>query len=83
VWCSRVCRDGVDHQPGMCRGCGIALTGRRKGAIYCGRVCRMRTVREEVHNSEIIVNIPIQNTGVTDAILASGYGDSLESLSCV
>jgi hypothetical protein len=72
AWCSRSCRDGVNHQPGLCRGCGTALNGKRRRAIYCDRTCRMRTVRKEVRDSSNIVNTPIQKTGVTDAI--SGFG---------
>jgi hypothetical protein len=72
AWCSRACRDGVDHSPTVCRGCGTSLVGKRRGAIYCDRTCRMRTVRKEVRNSANIVNTPIQNTGVADTI--SGFG---------
>ena len=75
VWCSRACRDGVDHSPTVCRGCGTSLVGKRKGAIYCDRTCRMRTVRKEVRDSANIVNTPIQNTRVVDAISGFGYGD--------
>jgi hypothetical protein len=25
VWCSRLCRDGVEHRAGICRGCGAPL----------------------------------------------------------
>ena len=74
IWCSRECRDGKQaHVPGICKGCGAVLKGKRKGAIYCGRTCRMRATRKHGQDSPIIVNTPIQNTGVTDAILASGY----------
>jgi hypothetical protein len=48
AWCTRACRDGTDHRPGMCRGCGTSLEGKRRGAIYCDRTCRMRSVRKEV-----------------------------------
>jgi hypothetical protein len=75
-WCSRACRDGVDNSPSLCRGCGTSLIGKRRGAIYCDRTCRMRTVRKQVRNSANIVNTPIQKTGVTDAISGFGYGDS-------
>ena len=71
--CSRTCRDGVEHQMGRCRGCGAGLTGKRRGAIYCGRTCRMRVVRKEVQDSPIVVNTPIQNTGLTDTKIGSGY----------
>src|SRR5579862_4456345 len=72
AWCSRACRDGVDHSSTVCRGCGTSLAGKRRGAIYCDRTCRMRKVRKEARESTNIVNTPIQNTGVTDAI--SGFG---------
>jgi len=71
-WCSRACRDGVDRNPGLCRGCGTSLEGKRRRAIYCDRTCRMRTVRKQVRNSTNIVNTPIQKAGVADAI--SGFG---------
>jgi hypothetical protein len=79
VWCSRACRDGVDQNPGICRGCGTSLDGKRRGAIYCDRTCRMRTVRQQVRNSTNIVNTPIQKTGVADAISKFGYGYSRAS----
>ena len=59
AWCSRKCRDGVDHQPGVCLGCGTSLAGERRGAMYCGRTCRMRKVRREVQDCANIVNTPI------------------------
>src|SRR5579871_4522802 len=71
VWCSRVCRDGIDFQPGLCRGCKTTLSGKRKGALYCGRACRMRTMRKEVSDPEIIVNMGIQNMALADAISGS------------
>ena len=74
AWCSRACRDGVDQNPGICGGCGTSLDGKRRGAIYCDRTCRMRTVRREVRDRTNIVNTPIQKTGVKDAILRIGYG---------
>ena len=72
-WCSRACRDGIDHSPSVCRGCGTSLAGKRRGTIYCDRTCRMRTVRKQVRNSTNIVNTPIQKTGVADAISGFGY----------
>lgn len=72
VWCSRACRDGVDHSPSVCRGCGTSLVGKRKGSTYCHRTCRMRTVRKEVRDCTKIVNTPIQNTEVTAT--NSGFG---------
>ena len=76
AWCSRSCRDGVDHSPTACRGCGTSLVGKRRGAIFCDRTCRMRTVRKEVRDRSNIVNTPVQKTELTDAISDFGYGDS-------
>ena len=81
-WCSRFCRDGVEHKAGVCRGCGASLEGKKKGTSYCDRTCRMRAVRAGVQNHEKIVNTPIQNKPLTDAILASGYTPSLEAGVC-
>jgi hypothetical protein len=77
AWCSRACRDGVDQNPGICRGCGTSLVGKRRGAIFCDRTCRMRTVRKGVRDRANIVNTPIQNTGVAGAISAFGHRDSI------
>lgn len=77
-WCSRLCRDGVEHKAGACRGCGADLNGKRKGSIYCGRTCRMRAARRADQDSQIIVNTPVQKSGLTDAVLTSRYGDSLD-----
>jgi hypothetical protein len=77
-WCSRACRDGVDKNPGLCRGCGTTLVGKRRGAMYCDRTCRMRTVRREVRDCANIVNTPIQKTGVAAAISGFGHVDSRE-----
>jgi hypothetical protein len=41
-WCSRLCRDGVEHKAGACRGCGASLKGKRKGALFCDDACRKR-----------------------------------------
>jgi hypothetical protein len=71
-WCSKRCRDGVDHSPSVRRGCGSSLIGKRKDSMYCHRTCRMRAVRKQVQDSTNIVNTPIQNTGVADVI--SGFG---------
>jgi hypothetical protein len=74
VWCSRECRDGKEaYAPGICKGCGAALVGKRKGATYCGRTCRMRTARKHGQDSQIIVNTRIQNKPLAEPIFASGY----------
>jgi hypothetical protein len=74
-WCSRLCRDGVEHKAGVCRGCGASLNGKRKGALFCSDVCRMRLRSQNGANNP---KTPMQNTPLTDAFLASGHGDSLE-----
>jgi hypothetical protein len=76
-WCSRACRDGIDHSPGICRGCRTSLIGKRKGTTYCDRTCRMRAVRKHVRDSANIVNTSIRNTGLTDAVSSLGYVDSV------
>jgi hypothetical protein len=73
AWCSQKCRDGEEHRHGVCRGCGTPLAGKRRGAIYCGRTCRMRTVRKAIENPPNIVNTPIANKGLTGAICELGY----------
>lgn len=79
TWCSRRCRDGVDHPPGICCGCGTPLAGKRKGAIYCGRTCRMRKVRRAVQEPANIVNTAIANKGLTGAISRFGHVDIRDS----
>src|ERR1700720_1423473 len=77
VGCSRECRDGKEaHAPGICKGCGVALNGKRKGARFCSDVCRMRQ-----NGQKNRLNNPkthIQNKPLARAILTSGYGDSRE-----
>jgi hypothetical protein len=75
-WCSRRCRDGMDHKLGVCCGCGTPLAGKRRGAMYCGRTCRMRTVRRAAQEPATIVNTAIANKGLRGAISQFGYGDS-------
>jgi hypothetical protein len=69
LWCSRGCRDGVYHKLGICRGCGTSLVGKKRGAMYCSRTCRMRKIRREVKDCANIVNTPVVNKGLADAIL--------------
>jgi hypothetical protein len=73
AWCSQLCRDGVQHKTGVCRGCGTPLGGKRKEAMYCSRTCRMRTARKEVRDRTNIVNTTIQDKGLTDAISRFGH----------
>jgi hypothetical protein len=48
VWCSRECRDGaLAFEPGCCKSCRTALTGRRKGARFCSDVCRKRQASQD------------------------------------
>jgi hypothetical protein len=72
VWCSQKCRDGVDHEVGVCRVCGIPDRRKKEDATYCDRTCRMRSVRRPVRDSANIVNAPIQNTGLANAISTFG-----------
>lgn len=77
VWCSRECRDGRQaHAPGVCKHCGALLAGKRRGTLYCSKRCHMREIRANGKDSPLIGNGCIQNTSLTDAILASGYGGS-------
>ena len=40
-WCSRFCRDGVEHKAlGLCQTCGVALIGKRIDARFCSDNCR-------------------------------------------
>ena len=71
-WCSELCRDGFERKGGMCLHCGVSLKGKRKGAFYCGRTCRMREGRRSSKDSQIIVNTHIQKSGLTDTISGSG-----------
>src|SRR5579864_1927627 len=71
VWCSRECRDGKEaHAPGICKGCGAGLNGKRKQAKYCSDVCRMR---QNGQDSPRNPKTHIQNKPVTQPIQASGY----------
>ena len=72
-WCSRLCRDGIEHKAGACRTCGASLSGKRKGSLFCNSTCRMR-----VRVRQNIAQTPIQNMGLAGAISASRCGDSLE-----
>ena len=74
-WCSKRCRDGFERKPGTCLGCGVSLNGKRKGATFCSDVCRKRY---RVQILRIIAETPIQKAALTDALLASRYGDGLE-----
>lgn len=70
VWCSRECRDGKEAlAPGVCKGCGAALEGKRRGAKYCSDVCRKR---QQVQDSRIIPETHIQNKQLAGAISRSG-----------
>lgn len=72
--CSQLCRDGVERKAGVCRNCATPLNGKRKGSIYCDRTCRMRAVRKASKDSQIIVNTPTQDKGLTEAFSRFGYG---------
>jgi hypothetical protein len=79
TWRSRACRDGADHQPRVCRGCGVSLAGMRKHAKYCSDVCRKRQrIRDIRKNPEM----PIADKGLADAISVFGRGGTIESADC-
>jgi hypothetical protein len=69
-WCSKHCRDGFERKPGICLGCGVALNGKRRGAVFCSDVCRKRF---RVAALRIIAETRIQNSGLTDEISGSRY----------
>lgn len=71
-WCSKQYRDGFERKPGTCLGCGVALNGRRKGAMFCSDVCRKRY---RVQVLRIIAESPIQKSALRDALLRLRYGD--------
>jgi hypothetical protein len=70
AWCSRICRDGVEHQVGRCHGCRVSLAGQRKGTLFCSDTCRKRN---QVRDKANIPETHIQNAGLTDAKIGSGY----------
>lgn len=73
VWCSRECRGDAPHATkGLCQSCGVTLAGERKGTKFCSARCRVTANRKSLTtpNSR---NTPIQNTGLTDAKIGSGY----------
>jgi hypothetical protein len=76
VWCSRLCRDGVEHEAGACQACGVSLDGKRRGTRFCSDVCRMRQNGQDRPNNP---KTHIQNKPLAGAILASGYGGSKEA----
>ena len=70
-WCSRLCRDGVEHKAHTCYGCGVSLNGKRKHARFCSDTCRKRLqVRNQRRNPET----PIADKGLTDAICHLAMG---------
>jgi len=74
-WCSRLCRDGVEHKAGACQSCGASLKGKRRGSRFCSDTCRKRqSVQNRSNNAEML----IQNKQVTDAISGFGYVCSLD-----
>jgi hypothetical protein len=78
AWCSRLRRDGVEHEAGVCRAYGTSLNGKRRGSLYCSPSCKMRVSRNSVSDSHNNGNAPIQNNRLIGAIFESGYARSLE-----
>jgi hypothetical protein len=76
AWCSRACRDGEDHKPGICCGCGVSLAGMRKHAKYCSDVCRKRQRIQDLRKNP---ETPIANKGLADAISVFGCGGTIDS----
>jgi uncharacterized Zn finger protein (UPF0148 family) len=70
VWCSQECRDGIERQARTCQGCGVSLLGKRKGALFCSDVCRMR---QQVLDRPNKPKTKIQNTTLTDTIPRLSY----------
>lgn len=68
------CRDGFERKLGTCLGCGVPLTGMRKGAVFRSDVCRKRW---RVEALRIIAEMSEQNSGLTDGISRSRYAHSL------
>ena len=81
VYCSAACRDTAffsdRHEakkratPGKCAYCGGSLKGKKRGALYCDDVCRMRhsRVRERTGTQQVEKSrTPTQsNQGLADA----------------
>jgi hypothetical protein len=74
AWCSKSCRDGFEHKPGTCLGCGVPFNGKRKGALFCSDVCRKRFRVEALRN---IAERRIQNSGLIVGISGSRCVPSL------
>jgi len=64
TYCSQQCRDGVQPAKGRCNGCGVELTGKRRGARWCSDTCRMRMkVRDSTNKPKTL----IENIGLAAA----------------
>jgi len=73
VWCSRECRDGADAwTPGTCKGCGAALTGKRKDAKHCSDLCRKRGGSQKVLTTPTYPEIAAHSKGL--ASTGIGFG---------
>src|ERR1700694_1136613 len=70
IYCSRLCRDGVERTNGRCAGCGVNLVGKRRGARWCSDACRMRNrVKDSANNPKTY----IQNIELTGTEIDLGY----------
>ena len=70
VYCSRLCRDGVERVKGRCHGCGVDLAGKRRGARWCSDTCRMRhRVKDSANNPKTYT----QKIGLTGTEIDLGY----------
>ena len=90
VYCSPICRDnaffGDRHEakkratPGKCAYCGGSLKGKKRGALYCDDVCRMRhtRVRERTATRQVEKSrTPIQSNQ------AIGDGKTVDQGNCI
>ena len=77
IYCSRLCRDGVERTNGRCDGCDVDLSGKRRGARWCSDTCRMRNrVKDSANNPKMHV----QNIGLTGAEINLGYDSTRTAL---
>jgi hypothetical protein len=70
AYCSRLCRDGVERLNSQCSGCGVDLSGKRRGARWCSDTCRMRNRAKDSANNP---KTRIQNIELTEAEINLGY----------
>jgi hypothetical protein len=77
TYCSRLCRDGVARLKGRCDGCGVDLTGKRRGARWCSHTCQMRNRVKDLTNNP---KTSTQNIGLTATEIGLGYDPTRTAL---